>query len=166
MKQRSRWRFFSFAMCLILTIMLTVSFPVWSQTSAEPVIDMHLHAKHADELGPPPLYLCAPFLRLPVKDTHEDAQTYFARVQNKPVCPSPLRSGSNDEDLMKRTLAILKSRNVTVCSHGWRPRGHGKVEAGIRRPHSPGAAVRPRVGKTKRGRITPIGEKQASNGVC
>jgi hypothetical protein len=93
MKQRSRWRFSSFATCLILTIMLTVSFPVWSQTSAEPVIDMHLHAKHADELGPPPLYLCAPFLSWPVKDTHEDAQTYFARVQNKPVYPSPLRSG-------------------------------------------------------------------------
>jgi hypothetical protein len=115
MKQRSRWRFSSFATCLILTIMLTVSFPVWSQTSTEPVIDMHLHAKHADELGPPPLYLCAPFLSWPVKDTHEDAQTYFARVQNKPVCPSPLRSGSNDEDLMRRTLAILKSRNVTVA---------------------------------------------------
>jgi hypothetical protein len=84
MKQRSRWWFLSFATCLVLPLALTVACPVWSQTSAEPVIDMHLHAKHADELGPPPLYLCAPFLSWPVKDTHEDAQTYFARVQESP----------------------------------------------------------------------------------
>ena len=51
MRQRSRWRLSSFATCLILTIMLTVPFPVWSQTSAEPIIDMHLHAKRADGLG-------------------------------------------------------------------------------------------------------------------
>ena len=55
------------------------------------------------------------FFDLAVKDTHEDAQTYFARVQNNPACPSPLRSGSNDDDLMRRTLAILKTRNVTVA---------------------------------------------------
>lgn len=61
------------------------------------------------------LYLCAPFLSWPVKDTHEDSQTYFARVQNKPACPSPLRSGSDDDDLMRRTLAILKTRDVTVA---------------------------------------------------
>jgi uncharacterized protein len=115
MRQRSRWCFLPIATCLLLTIVLTVVSPVRSQTSAEPIIDMHLHAKRADELGPSPLYLCAPFLTWPVKDPHEDAQTYFARVQNKPACPSPLRSGSNDEDLMRRTLAILKTRNVTVA---------------------------------------------------
>ena len=53
MKQYSRGRFSSCATWLLLTIALT-SFPVWSQTSVEPIIDMHLHAKHADELGPPP----------------------------------------------------------------------------------------------------------------
>jgi uncharacterized protein len=115
MKQCFRRWFLPIATCLSLTIVLTVVSPVWSQTSAEQIIDMHLHAKHAGDLGPPPLYLCAPFLTWPVKDTHEDPQTYFARVQNKPACPSPLRSGSNDEDLMRRMLAILKTRNVTVA---------------------------------------------------
>ena len=115
MKQLFHWWFSPIATCLALTITLAVASSVWSQTSAQPIIDMHLHAKHADELGPPPLYLCAPFSTWPVKDTPEDAQTYFARVQNKPACPSPLRSGLNDEDLMRRTLAILKTRNVTVA---------------------------------------------------
>ena len=133
-RSRSRWWFSSFATCLLLTIVTTVVSRVWSQTSAEPIIDMHLHAKHADELGTPPLYICAPFLTWPVKHTHEDAQTYFARMQNQPACPSPLRPGTNDEDLMRRTLAVLNTRNVTVTVT-WRPRGHGKVEAGIRGPH-------------------------------
>ena len=38
---------------------------------------MHLHAKKAEELGPPPLFLCAPFEIWPVKDAQEDPQTYL-----------------------------------------------------------------------------------------
>lgn len=78
----------------------------------EPVIDMHLHAMHGDEPGPPPLFLCAPFLEWPLKDPREAVQSYYAGVQNKPSCPSPLRSGMNDEDLMRRTIAILNTRNI------------------------------------------------------
>src|ERR1700721_4066103 len=80
----------------------------------EPIIDMHLHAKQADELGPPPLYLCAPFSSWPVKDAKEAPETYYIRVQNKPACPAPLRSGANDDDLMSRTLEGLRSNNITL----------------------------------------------------
>lgn len=114
---------------------LTLAAPTWAQDGTGPVIDMHLHAKHADELGPPPLYLCAPFSVWPVKDAREDPQIYFSRVQNHPACPSPLRSGSDDEDLMQRTLAILKSRNVTVAvtdgdlelMEKWKQAGGGRI---------------------------------------
>ena len=54
--------------------------------------------------------------------------------RTNPHVDRPLRPGSNDEDLMRRTLAVLNTRNVTVTVT-WRPRGHGKVEAGIRGPH-------------------------------
>lgn len=118
MKQFPFFRMSSFATCLLQVMTLLCATPVWSQSSADPIIDMHLHAKHADELGPPPLYLCAPFSMWPVKDTLEDPQTYFARVQNKPACSSPLRSGANDEDLMQRTLEILKTRNVYAVTAG------------------------------------------------
>ena len=53
---------------------LTLAAPTWAQDGTGPVIDMHLHAKHANELGPPPLYLCAPFSFWPVKDALEDPQ--------------------------------------------------------------------------------------------
>lgn len=105
----------SHGICLAGFLLLALTSPTWGQNSREPIIDMHLHAKHADEWGPPPLFLCAPFAIWPVKDTQEDPQTYFARVQNKPACPSPLQSGSDDQDLMRRTLAILKARNITVA---------------------------------------------------
>ncbi|MBZ5681540.1 MAG: amidohydrolase [Acidobacteriia bacterium] len=84
----------------------------------EPIIDMHLHALHANELGPPPLSLCAPFPIWPVKDTHEDAAAYFARVQIKPTCDSPLRSPLTDDELMRRTIEILRARNVVAVTAG------------------------------------------------
>lgn len=115
MKRSSPSQLLPCVVCLAAWMFLAFGSPTWGQDDHGPIIDMHLHAKHADELGPPPLFLCAPFAMWPVKDTREDPQTYFARVQNKPACPSPLRSGSDDEDLMQRTLAILKARNVTVA---------------------------------------------------
>jgi predicted TIM-barrel fold metal-dependent hydrolase len=107
---------------------------VEAQTTG-PVIDMHLHAKHADELGPPPLYLCAPFAVWPVKDSQEDPQTYFSRVQNKPDCASPLQSGVTDEELMNRTLAVLKAHNVQLAvtdgelevMEKWKQAGEGRI---------------------------------------
>ena len=136
MEQFLYFRMSSVVACLVLTmVLLLCATSLCSQNSAEPIIDIHLHAKHADELGPPPLYLCAPFLTWPVKDAQEDPQTYFARVQIKPACPSPLRSGSNDEDLMRRTLAILETRNVTIAvtdgdlevMENWKQASEGRI---------------------------------------
>lgn len=104
--------------CVLATMFLGFPAPSFSQTRNDPIIDMHLHAKLADEFGPPPLFLCAPFSIWPVKDTQEDAAIYFSRVQNKPACPSPLRSGSTDKELMQRTLEIVKARNVTAVASG------------------------------------------------
>ena len=102
---------------LFPALFLIATSPSWAQNNLAPVIDMHLHALHADELGPPPLFLCAPFSIWPVKDTQEDVQSYFSRVQIKPDCASPLRSGATDDDLMQRTLVILEKRNVYAVTN-------------------------------------------------
>lgn len=94
------------------TTVLIVSLPIWAQNGSAPIIDMHLHAMHANDLGPPPLFICAPFPMWPLKDPQEDAQSYFVRVQVKPACASPLRSGATDEELLRRTLEILEEKNV------------------------------------------------------
>lgn len=98
--------------CFILCLIASLAGLQTEAQTPEPIIDMHLHAMHGDELGPPPLFLCAPFPEWPLKDPQEDVQSYYARVQNKPSCPAPLRSGMNDEDLMQRTIAILNKRNI------------------------------------------------------
>lgn len=115
MKQFPVFRMFIFTTCLLQAISPLCTTLLWSQTNAEPIIDMHLHAKHAGELGPPPLYICAPFPVWPIRDPLEDPHAWFAGLQRKPTCPSFLRSGTSDEDLMRRTLENLKSRNVTVA---------------------------------------------------
>jgi uncharacterized protein len=106
---------------VILTACLSALLGPMSPASfaqSEPIIDMHLHALHANDLGPPPLSLCAPFLVWPVKDAKEDGDAYYARVQIKPACDSPLRSPSTDDELMRRTIDILRARNVVAVTAG------------------------------------------------
>lgn len=38
----------------------TLLAPVALSQAREPIIDMHLHALHADAQGPPPMSMCAP----------------------------------------------------------------------------------------------------------
>lgn len=76
---------FIFTTCLLQAISPLCTTLLWSQTNAEPIIDMHLHAKHAGELGPPPLYICAPFPVWPVRDPLEDPHAWFAGLQRKPT---------------------------------------------------------------------------------
>lgn len=123
-----------FSFTVVLWLLAALPSPSLAQSHSEPIIDVHLHADVADEQGPPPLFLCAPFSMWPVKDAQEDAATYLSRVQNKPACPSPLRSGATDDDLMQRTLAIVKARNVTAVTSGelavvekWRQAGGDRI---------------------------------------
>ncbi len=116
MQQRLILRVVQFVACLSTTILIA-TVPISAQNGPPPIIDMHLHAMHANDLGPPPLFICAPFPVWPLKDPQEDVKSYFARVQIKPACASPLRSGTSDEELMRRTLEILEKRNVYAMTN-------------------------------------------------
>jgi uncharacterized protein len=87
-----------------------------AQSGNEPIIDMHLHALHADELGPPPQFICAPNPLWPTRDPKTPGEEYGATFMKTPPCTSPLRSPLTDEDLMNRTIAIMKARNVTAVA--------------------------------------------------
>ena len=101
---------------LILVFLLAVwpcsSLGQAAHPASEPIIDMHLHALHADELGPPPVFICAPNPLWPVRDTTMSGEDYGATFVKTPPCPSPLRSSATDEELIHRTIAIMKARNV------------------------------------------------------
>jgi predicted TIM-barrel fold metal-dependent hydrolase len=89
-----------------------------AQSGNEPAIDMHLHAFDAGNLGPPPLFICAPFSSWPVRDPKTTGEAYGAEFLAHPPCSSPLRSPLTDEALMQRTLSILRSRNVIGLANG------------------------------------------------
>jgi predicted TIM-barrel fold metal-dependent hydrolase len=103
-------------MCVAATFLITSS-AVWAQAGDDPIIDMHLHALHADDHGPPPVFICAPYSAWPVRDAGDDPKVFLEQLAVKPACASPLRSGANDDDLMHRTIAIMRKRNVYAVTN-------------------------------------------------
>lgn len=102
-------------------ILLAAALPLYcsaqnTQRGNEPIIDMHLHALHADELGPPPQFICAPNPVWPTRDPKTPGQEYGSAFAKTPPCASPLRSPLTDDELMNRTIAIMKARNVTAVA--------------------------------------------------
>jgi uncharacterized protein len=107
-----------------------------AQETPAPIIDMHLHASAANSQGPPPLALCAPGRGYPPADTGADwGDTFLAFMKNVP-CDHPLRSPTSDHELMERTLAIMKRRNIFAVTSGslvdqWRKGGGDRIIPGL-----------------------------------
>ena len=78
-----------------------------------PVIDMHLHASTADEIGPPPLALCIPMLSYaPELQPGRAWEEVFLESFRNPTCPDPIWSPETDDALMRETIAALEARNA------------------------------------------------------
>jgi predicted TIM-barrel fold metal-dependent hydrolase len=91
--------------------------PVLAQAPPPPIIDMHLHANRADSQGPPPLGLC-PGNVFPVMAAGQTWPDAFLAWMKKPPCANPIWSPTGDRDLMARTLAVMKRRNVFGVTSG------------------------------------------------
>lgn len=84
----------------------------------DPIIDVHLHASPADDLGQPPLAF-----DLPVEDqlVHDPAESYLDRFIDSFHNPRGDRatwSPRTDEELRDVTLAILERRNIVAVVSG------------------------------------------------
>jgi uncharacterized protein len=97
------------------TLLLPV--PAAAQPAPPPIIDMHLHADHADDQGPPPLGVC-PGDVFPVGDPARPWADTFMAWLKKPPCANPIWSPRTDRELLDRTLAIMKRRNVYGLASG------------------------------------------------
>ncbi|HEX2762492.1 MAG TPA: hypothetical protein VHM92_01430 [Allosphingosinicella sp.] len=65
---------------LLAFSLLALAAPVHA-ARPDPVIDMHLHALAADEQGPPPLAICAPFDEFPGWDQqHPYTDIFLDRI--------------------------------------------------------------------------------------
>lgn len=91
--------------------------PAWAATPL-PIIDMHLHALHATDQGPPPVIVCAPYDTMPVRDARWSSDRYFAETFGKANCRHPLTSAPDDATLQARSLAMLDRYNITAVTSG------------------------------------------------
>ena len=84
-------------------VALLLFFPLEAAAQARPrpIIDMHLHAKDAQD---PPGRLCLPV-------------TVYGLID--PACSEPLLSPLTNEQMVERTVGILKSRNVFGVISGY-----------------------------------------------
>lgn len=77
-----------------------------------PVLDMHLHALAADQQGPPPLAMCTPIQEFPAWDPATPYGQTFLAMMKDPSCDDPVWSPETDQELMRRTIAVMERRNV------------------------------------------------------
>lgn len=78
----------------------------------EPIIDVHVHALAADDQGPPPLAMCVPMNPMPAWDTSKPLFENFLTPFKKPTCKDPIWSPTTDEEVMRRTFAVMERHNV------------------------------------------------------
>lgn len=83
-----------------------------------PIIDMHLHALHADDQGPPPVVICAPYDQMPVRDSRATAEEYFRDTFKVAHCAHPIWSAPTDPALRTQSLAMLERYNITAVTSG------------------------------------------------
>lgn len=83
-----------------------------SVQAQEPIIDMHMHALHVDDQGPPPLGMCTPLAGMPAWDPATPYPPVLMGMFTHPACPDPLWSPTKEEDLVQQNLAAMEKLNV------------------------------------------------------
>lgn len=73
-----------------------------------PIIDMHLHARHADYAGANPPPMCAPFAVMPRSDAANPQDLAFA---TDPPCANPIFPATTDEAVMRETIVVMERRH-------------------------------------------------------
>jgi uncharacterized protein len=90
-----------------------------AQKKSLPVIDMHLHALHANDQGPAPLSVGAPFRDLGINDPKEDFRKVFMKaLKTNMWADQHITSPTTDDSLKQMTLAVLKKNNVYAVTSG------------------------------------------------
>lgn len=94
-------------------VSLAVLFGTFSAAaqSRPPIIDMHLHARHAAYMGPNPPPMCAPFAMMPRWDPSKPGESGFT-FNTMPPCKQPIFPATSDKQVMDDTIAVMEKRNI------------------------------------------------------
>ena len=102
-----------------LVVSLLVMGSLAAQKRPLPVIDMHLHAYGANDQGPAPISVGAPFRDLGIHDPRDDYRKVFMNaLKTNAWADSFLRSPTTDDSMKSMTLASLKRNNVYAVTSG------------------------------------------------
>jgi predicted TIM-barrel fold metal-dependent hydrolase len=103
-----------------------------------PVIDMHMHAMRAGQMGPAPTAMCTPFATMPVWDQRKSYVDVFIERVSKPTCADPIWSPRTDKALLDDTIAAMQRRNIYGVLSGapdrvaaWRNAAPGRFWSGL-----------------------------------
>lgn len=84
-----------------------------------PIIDMHLHALGANDQGPAPLHVGAPFRDLGINDPADDFRKVFMNaLKTKVWADHSISSPTTDDSLKTMTLSILERHNIYAVTSG------------------------------------------------
>ena len=102
-----------------LVLMVVCAWPLDAQSPPPPIIDMHLHALTAEAQGPPPMGMCTGGSDgFPVMEPGRPWPDTFMQAFKKPPCETPIWSPATARELMERTFAVMKRRNVYGVTSG------------------------------------------------
>ena len=89
---------------------------VLGQPKPAPIIDMHIHANHANFAGMVPMTICIFNEDFPATSSVKDwGDTLLAGIKN---CKHTLISETTDDNVMNKTLALLRKRNIYGVTSG------------------------------------------------
>ncbi len=158
---------------------LATVIPLAAQSPPPPIIHMHLHALQADAQGPPPMGMCTGTIGgFPAMDAGRPWPDTFMERFKKPPCARPIWSPTTARELMDRTFAVMKRRNVYRVTSGslteqWKQacaRAHhceprvraGRADHVVTRRRACRAQQRPRIAHLARSRISIRASTQAT----
>ena len=105
-------------MKILLAAVLALTPVAVAARDRPPIIDMHLHALHADAQGPPPLALCTPIPQFEAWDQRGPYDAEFIRRLKNPPCSDPVWSPTTDEAVMSETIAAMDRLNIVGVLSG------------------------------------------------
>jgi uncharacterized protein len=104
---------------LIWVVVFVMMQSLTAQKRSLPVIDMHLHALHANDQGPAPISVGAPFRDLGINDPKNNfRETFMVALKTNMWSDQYITSPTTDDSLKNMTLAVLKKNNVYAVTSG------------------------------------------------
>ena len=117
------------------TVVATPERPAAGGSLAQPILDMHLHAREAAHYGPTGLPMCAPVERMPRWDQR---LPLLENPEDPPLCSAPLISAATDAEILEQTLSSMVRHRVFGVLGGspglvaaWQRAAPGRFIAGL-----------------------------------